>query len=404
MKRWIAALCAMLCLLAVVPASGVSAAAVYVTDYAYVQMKAGGVDGTILYTAYDENQSLMLGTMTGDGEQTREPYSAARWAALHEPSEWTTTVHGTAAALCPYADTHRDSTVCPYMNVILVTMTNTARNITLERYYVPSEAQTVLPGGTVHFCFGRYGYQAPLTLKWETGERYMALRRDDGMWQVFDTQSGTFVGDTYAAMGTPCGEYVKVSNGNGWGRLDISGRLTTIFPYATEQAFSVREEARTVDGGLQIFSKDNEAISPVIAGEFASFTYSDEAHLLSAVAADGTTAFYDVTGAVVASFAADQTVRHLRDTCYAVEKHDGDALIGTALLRMDDTVHPDDTVVKGDVTLDGSFNTSDVRLILLRALGSDVPLSHRREIAADMNDDGDITTTDAKLLMERILK
>ena len=207
----------------------------------------------------------------------------------------------------------------------------------------------------------------------------------------------------YADMDVPHGDYVKVSNGTKWGRLDMSGVLLTKYRYEDRDAFSVREEARKVEGGLRIFSEDNEIISPVIVGEFDSFSYSEEAHLLLATSTDGTSAFYDVTGKKVTEFAANLRVRHLQDICYAVENTDGQALVGTALLRADDVPHPDETVVKGDVTLDGLFNTSDVRAILLHAL-SDQPLTHRQTVAADYNSDGGINTTDAKKLLQRILQ
>ena len=130
--------------------------------------------------------------------------------------------------------------------------------------------------------------------------------------------------------------------------------------------------------------------------------YSDESHLLLATSENGEKWFYDVTGAVVASFTANQKVRHLVGSCYAVEKTDDNgALFGTALLRMDDVTHPDETVAKGDVTMDGLFNTSDVRAILLIAV-ADQTMSHRSVVAADMNDDGAVTTVDAKLLLQQI--
>ena len=405
MKRWMAMAAATVCLLGAMPMTMASAAsAAYVTDFDYVQMTGDGVNGTMLYTAYDADGSLVLGTLNEQGEQTREAYSATRWAALSEPSVWQTTVHGDAADLCPYADTHRANTVCPYADVLLVTMRHTTLDLTLEKYYVPSEAQTLLPEGSVHFCFGRYGYTAPLTLKWEKGQRYMALKNSDGKWGVLDTQTGAMATEyVYADMDVPYGDYVKVSNGTKWGRLDVSGVLATKYRYADVNAFSVREEAREVEGGLRIFSEDNEIISPVIVGEFESFRYSEEAHLLLATSADGSSAFYDVTGEQVTAFEANLRVRHLQNTCYAVENTDGQALVGTALLRVDGAAHPDETVVKGDVTMDGLFNTSDVRAILLHAL-SDQPLTHRQTVAADYNSDGGINTTDAKKLLQRILQ
>ncbi len=403
MKRWMATIAAMACLLCMMPMAYASAKAVYVTDYTYVQMTAGGVNDTMLYTAYD-NGVLVLGTMDATGELTRETYSASRWAALSESSPWQVTIHGDAADLCPYADTHRDNTVCPYMDVLLVTMQHKTLDITLKNYYVPSEAQSVLPDGSVHFCFGRYGFKAPLTLKWEAGERYMALENAQGQWGVLDTYTGSMAsGYEYADMDTPYGDYVKVSDGSAWGRLDLSGELLTKYRFTDMKSFSVREEARAVDGGLRIFSKNNEPISPLITVEYESFSYSDEAHLLLITAADGSAALYDVNGVRAATFAADYRVRHLQDACYAVEKMDGVALCGTALLRMDDIADPDDTVVKGDVTMDGAFNTSDVRMILLNVL-SGMPLTHRQTVAADLNGDGEITTTDAKLLLQQILR
>jgi len=404
MKRWILSLCVLACLCAVIPTGTVSAAGVYVTDYSYMEMVQGAEEGTVVYTAYEADRSLSMGTMNAQGEQTREAYSATRFAQLVKTSPWSITVHGDAAALCPYAHTHRDNTVCPYMDVLLVTMRHEERNITLENYYIPSKAPSVLPEGSVHFCFGRYGYRAPLTLRYDEDERYMALQNSEGLWGVFDTQTNQMAtAYCYADMDTPYGTYVKVSNGEQWGRLNLNSTVPVRYAFADSDSFSIREEARAADGGVRIYSKDNEVLSPLIEGEFTAFSYSDEAHLLLATATDGTSSMYDVTGTVVASFTADQQVRHLFDTCYAVEKLDASgALIGTALLRMEEILHPDETVVKGDVTLDGLFNTSDVRAILLRAVTGQ-EMSHRRELAADMDSDGTITTTDAKMLLQQIL-
>lgn len=398
MKRVISGLCAVVLLLCAVPmAVSAQTAAVYVTEASYRSITMSAEDGVFLYTAYEADGAYVLGTMNAHGELTREAYSPERWEVLFPDDDWAMTVHGDASAFCPYAHTHSDATICPYKQVLLVTMRHTQTNVTIENVYIQSTISPILPDGVIHFCLGRRAYTSPETLRYAAGERYMARRGDNGAWGVFDAQSGGMITPyRYADMQAVYGIYAKVYNGTAWGRLDLSGRMPLAFTYATAEAFSVREEARAVEGGYQVFSKDNEAISPLIVGDYTDAYYAAQAGVTVLTAADGTKTLMDLQGETVATFTASQRVTHLQGACFAVENtNSSGGITGVALLRVDGAPTAGDTVLKGDADDNGVVDTADARRILTALVGGAV-LTDRQAAAADMDGDGILTTADAR--------
>lgn len=380
------------------------ASLIQTTEFVYTSMQTGGKDGMIVYTAYEASGALAMGTLTADGEQTRTAYSFDGWNALFEEPLWQTTVHGDGTALCPYAASHKSNTVCPYMELNCVTLTNTENGVTLENYYIPSGVSQTLPGGTVHFCIGRYGYKAAETLRRDEQSRYTALKNENGLWGVFDGDTGEMVTDfLYEDMSAVYGTYAKVYNGTAWARMDVSGRFPTGFLYESDTAFSVKEEVREIAAGQwQVFSKDNEAVSFVLTGSFDEVTYEPTTGLLFAVAADGTKTAYDLNGSAVAQFAATDTVRFLQDTCYAVERYvDSGALEGVALWNVTEPLTSLDTVTKGDVNFDGKRNSTDARL-MLQTVVDQRTLTERQLAAADINNTDTVEAMDIRDLFRMV--
>ncbi|MBQ3094045.1 MAG: dockerin type I repeat-containing protein [Clostridia bacterium] len=240
-----------------------------------------------------------------------------------------------------------------------------------------------------------------MTLKWDGENRYMALKNGDGKWGVFDTEANAMVTDyAYDNMSAVYGDYAKVYNGTAWGRLDLSGATATAYVYDAEDAFSVKEELRSVgDGQWQVFNADNEPISVVYDGSWATVSYAAQPHLMMAEQNGGVTVLYDLSGTAVATFDASKNVRYLQGLCYAVEAYEASgALTGTALGVAEATVQPDDTVLAGDVNLDGTADSADVRLMLRYAAGL-TTLTARQTAAGDVYADGRLNSTDARVLL-----
>jgi len=400
MKRLLAVLLAALLLTTCGMTVSAEETFVYVTDPVYSQIITGGVGDVLLFSAYEADGDYVIGTMNAEGELTRENYSSARWDELVEDAVWTTTVLGDAASLCPYAHTHIDTTVCPYTEIDLVTMKNVKTGVTLSNYYVPTKSLVPFPGTNAHICWGRYGYQSPETLKWDGESRYMSLKNSDGLWGIYDSETDRMVVDyQYSGMSAVYGSYAKVSDGEAWGRLDLSGATETVYAYPDEASFSIKEELRQlVDKKWQVFNADNEPVSAVFEGNFAKTQYAPAAHLLLVTNSDQTKTLYDLNGEVVATFDADTSVTYLQDACYAVSG----ATRGVALARADGIPVPDDTVRKADVNFDGEINSTDVRYVLRHTVGADT-LTSRAQLAADVNDDGLVNTDDAREVLKMIL-
>lgn len=372
------------------------------TDFDYADLRSGGINGAFVFGTYENNgATYTMGLLTEEGEQSRVAWTADGWNALFAPSEWTVTIHGDAGMLCPYADTHRDSTLCPYRDVALVTLTHRETGTVLRERYMHSPKKTVTSGGSLHLCLGNYVYASPETLKWSGNGTRMALCNEQGLWGVYDAQTDTMLTEyVYADMSAVYGDYVKVSDGTAWGRLDLSGATDTVYAYATAEEFSVTEELRKIgDKQYRVFNADNEPISAVYTLSATSVTYAPEAYTVMCVYSDGTKALLDLAGNTVASFDTLQKVRYLDRACYAVEQYTArDTLVGAALAQITDAVTPDDTVLKGDVNFDGACDSSDVRLILLNIVDRNV-FTDRRMLAADVVADGKINSDDARALI-----
>lgn len=375
-----------------------------VTDYEYMQVIAGGVDDTVVFTAY-EGDSLVMGTLTADGEQSRTAYDADGWDALRVPSVWEVTVHGDAGSLCPYADKHKENTVCPYLDVDLVTVTYRPTGSVLQNVYVASSAQRLLPDGSLHICWGRYDFVSPVTLIRNKEISRVALKGENGLWGVYDAASDTMLTDfSYHDMRAVYGDRVKVGDGTKWGCLDLTSDSNDIlYCYDSADAFSVTEEIRQIDDGRwQVFNKDNEAVSAVFSGEWTTASYEPQTHLVLMTAQDGTQTVYDLLGREAASFSSLQTVRYLQDNCYAVESRtQAGALLGIALAVAKGAPTPDDTLLLGDVNLDCTVDSADVRLLLC-LITDGTELAGRRLCAADVNGDGSTDTKDARRILYRL--
>ena len=398
MKRIVAMLLvmALLCL----PVSAQTA--LVMTDYDYADLRSGGIDGAFVFGVYEnDGATYKMGLLTEDGEQSRTVWTADGWNALFAPSEWTVTIHGDTEALCPYADTHTDATLCPYRDVALVTMTHRQTGTVLRERYMMSPQKTVTSGGSLHVCFGNYRYVSPETLKWSGNGTRMALCNEQGLWGVYDVQTDTMLTEyVYADMSAVYGDYVKVSNGTAWGRLDLSGATATVYRYATADEFSVTEELRKIgDTQYRVFNADNEPISAVYTLSATSVTYSPQSYTVLCVCADGTKAILDLAGNTVAGFDTLQKVRYLDRASYAIEQYtERDTLVGVALAQITDAVMPNDTVLTGDVNFDGVCDSNDVRLILLSVVDRNV-LTDRQMLAADLTGDGTVNSEDARVLI-----
>ncbi len=376
--------------------------ALVMTDFDYADLRSGGVNGTFVFAAYEnDGTTYKMGLLTEDGEQSRTAWTADGWNALFAPSEWTVTVHGDAGALCPYADTHTESTLCPYLDVASVTLTHRETGVVLRERYMILPKKTVTSGGSLHLCFGRYGYASPETLRWSGNGTRVALRNEQGLWGVYDAQTDAMLtGYAYADMSAVYGDYVKVSDGTAWGRLDLSGATATTYAYAAAEDFSVTEELRHVgDGQYRVFNADNEPISAVYTLSATSVTYSPQSYTVLCVYDDGSKALLDLAGNTVASFDTLQKVRYLDRACYAVEQYtERNTLIGVALAQVTQAVTPNDTVTGGDVNFDGVCDSADARLVLKRAMDLTV-FTERQTLAADLTADGRINTADVRAII-----
>ena len=372
------------------------------TDFEYADLRSGGINDTFVFGAYENNgATYKMGLLTEDGEQSRVAWTADGWNALFAPSEWMVTIHGDAGMLCPYADAHRDSTLCPYRDVALVTLTHRETGVVLRERYMYSQKKTVTSGGSLHLCSSNYNYVSPETLRWSGNGARVALCNEQGLWGVYDAQTDAMLTDfVYADMSAVYGDYVKVSDGAAWGRLDLSGATDTAYVYKAAKDFSVTEELRSL-GNKQycVFNADNEPISVVYTLSVTSVTYAPEAYTVMCVYTDGTKALLDLAGNTVASFDTLQKVRYLNRACYAVEQYTArDTLVGVALAQVTDAVKPNDTVVKGDVNLDGVCDSTDVRLILLNTVDIH-SFTDRQKAAADLAEDGVVNSEDARALI-----
>ncbi len=375
----------------------------YVTEFTYNVIRAGGVDGTYVFAAY-EGDAYMMGTMTSEGEQMRLAWSGEDWGTLFEPSLWKVTVHSDATALCPYVSSHSETTVCPYADVSLVTLTNTQTGVTVKNYYMQNPVKHILSGG-LHMCWGYYGFVSPQTLKWDGQSRYMALKNESGQWGVFDTTTQTMVtAYTYDDMSAVWGQYAKVYNGQQWGRLDLSGTQETVYLYDSEEAFSVTEEIREIaEGQWQVFNEDNEPLSVVYTLPDAQVSYTAASHLLLVTAANGTKTLLDLAGNTVQTFSSTQKAIHLSEACYAIEQYnDREAVVGMALARVDGAPQPDDTVLRGDVNFDAVVDSSDVRELLYHVIDMR-PFTRRQLLAAELNEDNIVDSSDVRALLCLIL-
>ena len=399
MKRVIAVLAAMMLLCLPVTAQ---AAFSYVTDFDYALIRSGGIDGAFVYGAYEnDGANYTMGLLTEDGEQSRTDWTADGWSALFAASDWAVTVHGDAGELCPYANTHKDSTLCPYLNVSLVTLTNLQSGVALENYYMQNSNLHISTGSTIHLCFGNYVYTSPETLKWDGESTNIAICDEQGCWGVVDALTGEMLTPfAYEAMSAVYGDYAKVSNGTAWGRLDVSGATETAYMYDSADDFSVTEELREIaDGQWRVFNADNEPLSVIYDSTAQALTYAADAHCVLSVADDGTKTLLDLTGETVATFDATQKVLHLDRTCYAIEQYnDSGAVVGVALASVAGVPEPNDTVLLGDVNLDGSVDSADARLILRHILGLQ-DLTQRQAFAADLTADGVVNSSDARALL-----
>lgn len=410
MKRIGAIVLALAMMMGLVSLSSVSVSAqgsfTYVTDFDYAVIRSGGVDGAFVYGAYENNGKVYkMGLLTADGEQTRTAWSADGWNALFAPSAWKTTIHHDASALCPYASSHGDSTICPYMDVSLVTLTNAESGATLSSYYMYNPVKRITTGGSLHVCWGRYGYVSPETLKWDGKSNCVAVRDENGQWGVFDFARETMLTDyAYADMSAVYGGYAKVSNGTAWGRLDLSGATETVYSYASSSAFSVTEELREIANGVwQVFNADNQPISIEFSATNATWSYEPTTRLVLKTVANGEKTLIGLKGTTVATFANSQTVMYVGDGCYAVEQYnDNDAVVGVALARAscDEIIVPP---MVGDVTLDGVVDSHDTRLLLLYLVEME-DLTDEQLTLADVTANAIIDSDDARALMRLMIE
>lgn len=401
MKRMTAAvlsLCLLICFSLSVYADGTAA---YVTGFDYTQIRTGGVGDTLVYGAYDQSGGYVIGTMDKTGELTREAYTADRFNSLFAPHEWTTVIKGDASALCPKASTHKDNTICPYLDVLLVDMTHSTTGAVFSDVYVEDTSINLLPDGSIHYCFGNYVYQSPITLKWDGSSRYLAHRNADGLWGVYDIDNNTMAkGYLYDDMSAVYGTVCKVFDGLAWGRLDLGSVAPPVFSFASEDGFDViAKSCKQDDGTFVVRNGDDEIISSVFAASFADVTYIADAKAVLCTAVDGSKTLCDLSGTTLATFAADEDITHLQDDCFAVTKHTASGAIdGVALFVADGLSYPEGLVLTGDVDQSGEVSTTDARLIL-RYLVRVKPLTELQRLAADYNGDGAVRAQDVREML-----
>ncbi len=400
MKRMLA-ICAVLLLLCL-PASA-QGTWQYVTDFSYTLIRDGGANGAYLFNAYEDDGTFVMGSLDADGEQNRTKWTADGWSAMFAPEKWTVTLHGDASSFCPYAASHSESVICPYMDVALVTLTNNESGDVLENRYLYRPKTYILSGGGAP-CWGKYGFVSPETVKWDGKDSRVALKNADGKWGVYDTATKTMLTEwAYDGMSAVYGDYVKVYNGTAWGRLDLSGATDTVYEYAAENSFSVTEELREVENGYRVFNADNEPISVVYDASATAYAYAADAHLLLVTAKDGTKSLLDLNGDTVSTFTKAQKAVYLSGTCYAVEQlTDNGAVDSVALAQAQDVPQPNDTVLVGDVNMDGVVDSTDARHILNYTVDLRT-FTARQMLAADVTADGEIDTRDIRaVILERI--
>jgi len=401
MKRFTAVI--LVCLLLLLSVAPVSAQSVftYVTDFGYATIRVSGNEGQFAFGAY-EGDDYKIGTLTADGEQSRTDWTADGWNALFAPSVWKLTVHNDASSLCPYAHTHGENTICPFQDVSLVTLTDTRSGAVLDRYYISYPVQHISSSSSVHVCWGRYGYKSPETLKRNGDSARVALVGENGLWGVYDTASQAMLTDfAYQGMIAVYGDYVKVYNGEAWGRLDLTGTYDTVYTYAKETDFSVTEELRQLaDGTWQVFNEHNTPISAVFDEADTTYTYHPQSRLVTATAADGSQTLADLGGNTVASFTSTQKITYLEGTCYAVTQYTSSGAVSGVALATAQGALP---ILYGDVNDDGVCDSADVRLIL-RFIVDVETFSPQQRALADMNGDGAVDSADVRLLMQQIVE
>ena len=400
--RLLAVIAAIACLLVLLPVSSASADAVFTlkTGFVYSELIPGGLGDTLIFTAHN-GDSFEMGLVDESGEQSRTLYDINGWNALFAAPDWEVTVVSDAGAYCPYASSHTDHTVCPYLDYTIIQLTYRPTGATLTNVCVPSSTPSLVPTGAIHFCLGRYAFETPETVRYNADNAKAALKNEAGLWGVYDAETGSMLTDfVYDDMSAPCGDRVKVRQGGKWGVLTLSGVDDPVYMYNSADDFSVTEEARMIkDGCWRVFDADNQPISVAFAFEGATVSYCPETHLLLATAADGTSALYDLTGQEVASFPATQTVRHLQGTCSAVENRSGDAISGIALgVASGAPTSAGSVVLPGDADLDGVVATADARLLMRYRIGA-IVLSNAQIAAADINGDGQADSQDVRCLL-----
>lgn len=400
MKRMLVVLAVLAILCLPVSAQG---ALCYVTDFSYTLIRDSGENGVFLFNTYEDDGTFAMGRLDSDGEQNRTAWTADGWSALFAPETWSVTLHGDAASFCPYAASHSESVICPYMDVALVTLINKKSGAVLENRYLYRPKTYILSGGGAP-CWGKYGFVSPETIKWDGKDTRVALKNSDGKWGVYDTAEQVMLTDwMYDGMSAVYGEYVKVFNGSAWGRLDLSGATDTEFKYGAENGFSVTEELRAVENGYRVFNADNEPISVIYDASAATYSYIADTHLLLITAKDGTKTLLDLNGDTVSTFTNRQKAVYLSGACFAVEQYaDSGAIDGVALAKVQDVPQPNDTVMRGDVNMDGVADSTDARHMLDYTVDLQT-FTARQRLAADVMMDDTIDTRDIRaVIIERI--
>ena len=176
-----------------------------------------------------------------------------------------------------------------------------------------------------------------------------------------------------------------------------------MYSYEHEADFSVTEEIREIaDGQWRVFNADNEPIS-VVYETTKTPSYIAKAKVVTVTATNGAQTLLDLKGDTVATFNTTQKLIYLDRAAFAVEKYNATgAVIGVALATVSGVPQPHDTVLKGDVNFDDVLDSADVRLIMKKSMKL-VSYTERQTLAADLNGDGAIKTSDARALLVAML-
>ena len=93
-----------------------------------------------------------------------------------------------------------------------------------------------------------------------------------------------------------------------------------------------------------------------------------------------------------------------RTARYWFDEQNGNRSIGTDWYAyMDSKGHRVPRPLKGDVDGDGDVTSTDARLVLQAAVGK-TPLTEKQKIAADMDGDGTVDSTDARTILQKAVK